>query len=115
MKIKIINGNYGYNNGERVRVKTPSDPPFSVSDEEARRLVELGIAEIVEDVLDIPGVENEIGETAIPYYDETMTNAALQAIANENGIEISPRANKSEIIKALDDYFADMPDLSAEV
>ena len=118
MLIKIICGNFGYNNGVCVRVKTPSDPPFSVGDEEARRLVGLGIAEIVGKKTVIPSIEkipNVTEDDEIPQYDETMTNAALQALAKENGIEIPPRATKTEIIKALDDYFADMPDLSAEV
>lgn len=118
MLIKIICGNFGCNNGECVRVKTPSDPPFSVGDEEARRLVGLGIAEIVGKETVIPSIEeipDAIDESEIPQYDETMTNAALQAIAKEHGVEIPLRATKTEIIKALDDYFADMPDLSAEV
>lgn len=125
MLIKIAKGNYGYNNGVTVRVKKPSDKPFSVSDEEARRLVALGVAEIVSeggilpasdegtDIADIkedaPEIENEF---EIPLYNDLLTRAELQAIAKEYGIEISDRATKSEMIKALDDYFADMPDPS---
>lgn len=118
MLIRIINGNYGLNNGEYVRAKTPKDPPFSVSDEEAKRLVELGIAEIVEG--DIPGAdfEEELSDEAssnIPEYDIEMTKSELQAIARDYGVEISDRASKSDIISALDEYFSDIPDLSAEV
>jgi len=47
MLIKITQGNYGYNNGDFVRVKTSSDKPFEVPDAEARRLERLGIAKIV--------------------------------------------------------------------
>ena len=48
MLIKIIKGNYGYNDGVSVKVKTPADPPFHVSEDEALRLEGLGVAEIVE-------------------------------------------------------------------
>lgn len=49
MLIKIIKGNYGYHNGVSVNVRTPADPPFSVSEDEALRLANLGVAEILKD------------------------------------------------------------------
>ena len=43
--IKIINGTYGFRPQPYVvEPKTPDDPPFEVSDEEAERLVGLGVA-----------------------------------------------------------------------
>ncbi len=45
MLIHIINGTYGHYEGEWLKPKTRLDPPFEVSDEEADRLVGLGVAE----------------------------------------------------------------------
>ena len=47
-KIKIINGTYGFRPEPLVvECKTPADPPFYVEDQEAIRLVNLGVAEYV--------------------------------------------------------------------
>ena len=51
MLIHIINGTYGHYEGEWLKPKTRLDPPFEVSDEEADRLVGLGVAEYVENTL----------------------------------------------------------------
>jgi len=143
MLIRIIRGCYGYNNGSFVRAKTPADPPFEVKDDEAERLISLGIAETADNGTDSDdnnaGIVDEGGdndgenagntpdngtdsadkneETAeeddIPEYGENSTNAELQAIAKEYGIEIQPRANKAELIAALDEFFGGAPDLKA--
>ncbi len=118
-KIKIIQGNYGYNNGDSIKVKTPKSEPFNVSDDEAARLVSLGIAEIVgqgSDFIpqDLSGEEMsekedsivDSGDLEMPEYSEESTNAELQAIAKQYGIEIAPKATKAQLLKALDDYFA---------
>lgn len=47
MLIKILKGNYGLAVGKSVKLKTPQDTPFEVSDKEAQRLVKLGIAKII--------------------------------------------------------------------
>ncbi len=122
MYIKMIDGAYGYNNGVTVKPMTPADAPFSVSDEEARRLAALGVAEIVseggilpanDDGTNVPVNVSEIeGEPEIPRYSDFSTKSELQAIAKKYGVEVSERATKSEMIKALDDYFADMPEIS---
>lgn len=127
MQIKIIKGNYGYNNGVSVRVKTPTDVPFSVDDKEAERLISEGIAVKVSEDGNAPDILNETGGTAeqseninsdtpsdngAPSYDESMQKATLQAIAKEYGLEISEKASKAEIVTALDEYFSDMPDFS---
>ena len=47
-KIKIINGTYGFRPEPLVvECKTPADPPFFVEDQEATRLVDMGVAEYV--------------------------------------------------------------------
>ena len=43
----------------------------------------------------------------IPQYGPDTSKADLQSIANEYGIEVSAAATKQELIKALDDFFAD--------
>lgn len=166
MLIKIIKGNYGYNNGVSVKVKTPGDPPFCVSEEEAIRLTNLGIAAIIDnegknetfvktpdgvpDVTNIPhadvhkifgnkgesedipaddstdsedeadtdaedlGDDEESGKTDdTPEYSQENTNAELQAIADEWGIELPNRANKAQILEILDSHFGNAPKLSA--
>lgn len=166
MLIKIIKGNYGYHNGVSITVKTPADPPFNVSEEEALRLYKLGIAMIFEnegkngsfvktpdgvpDVTNIPhadvhkifgnkgesedipaddstdsedeadtdaedlGDDEESGETDdTPKYSQENTNAELQAIADEWGIELPNRANKAQILEILDSHFGNAPKLSA--
>ncbi len=139
MLIRITRGCYGYNNGSFVRAKTPADPPFDVKDEEAERLISLGIAERTDITAD-NGTDNSNNSTEIaggsgessdkpsdngvdtddtdeeddiPEYGENSTNAELQAIAKEYGVEIQPRANKTELIAALDEFFGGAPDLKA--
>lgn len=140
MLIKIINGNYGYRVGQLVKVKTKNDPPFDVSEEEAHRLERLGVAEIMEEIPEGGESGNNEGnsgdngsreaeenpegsgncdteenaEDKVPAYGENFTNSELQAIAKEYGIDVSTRAPKAELIKALDEFFSDMPVLEAE-
>ncbi|MCL1903993.1 MAG: hypothetical protein FWF94_06215 [Oscillospiraceae bacterium] len=47
MLIKIIQGTYGYRKSGKgaVTPKTPTDPPFEVSADEGKRLIELKVAE----------------------------------------------------------------------
>lgn len=54
MLIHIINGTYGHYEGEWLKPKTRLDPPFEVSDEEADRLVGLGVAEYATKALASP-------------------------------------------------------------
>ena len=130
MLISIIKGNYGYNDGRIVRAKSPSDPPFEVSDSEAARLIGMGIAKAV-DKLPVDGKlsaeekkpdtdpDNSVGgnaagdddENDMPIYNEEMSNAELQAIAKEYGIPVPNRANKSELMAALDNFFKSAPTL----
>lgn len=146
MLIKIIKGNYGYHNGVSVNVKTPADSPFNVSEDEALRLANLGVAEILkeehskqENECDLPpfgsgenGVDEETAESIVnesennsedysdedsendtPEYSQENTNAELQAIASEWGIELPNRASKAQILDILDSHFGNAPKLSA--
>lgn len=60
------------------------------------------------------GVESVIEERDGPEYSEGNTNAELQAIAKEYGVDLPPRANKAEILAALDDFFGGIPEISAK-
>ncbi len=121
MLIRIKNTTFGLVVNGIVKPKTPADPPFDVADELAYRLVREGKAEIVGDVnasADHSDNEENAGENnnegggfGIPKYGEETSKSDLKAIANEYGIEIAETATKQEIIKALDDFFADaLPD-----
>ena len=130
MLISIIKGNYGYNDGRIVRAKSLSDPPFEVPDAEAARLIGMGIAKAVdklpvdgklpteEKTPDINPNNSVDGNAAVdddendaPIYNEEMSNAELQAIAKEYGIPVPSRANKSELMAALDNFFKSAPTL----
>ncbi len=121
MLIRIKNTTFGLVVNGIVKPKTPADPPFDVADELAYRLVREGKAEIVGDVKgseecsddeENAGKEgDEGGGFGIPKYGEESSKTDLKAIANEYGIAIAETATKQEIIKALDDFFADaLPD-----
>lgn len=121
MLIKIIRGTYGLNNGGNVKPKTCNDPPFHVEPAEAQRLEQLGVAEIVgscEATLTktSEGEPKLFSETPpdVPAYSEGNTNAELQSIAKEYGVELPPHANKAAIIAALDDFFGGAPEISAK-
>lgn len=141
MLIKIIRGTYGLNSGGNIKPKTCNDLPFHVESAEAKRLERLGIAEIVgasavtlakgaEDEMgalsetpsSVPaddddkdyGVESTLEERDVPEYSEGSTNAELQAIAKEYGVELPQRANKAQILEALDDFFGGAPLISAK-
>ena len=62
---------------------------------------------------DSDGTENE-EDSGIPKYSTENTVAELQAIAEEFGIDIPPRAAKAQILKILDEFFGDVPVLTVE-
>lgn len=53
-------------------------------------------------------------EGDIPKYGEDSTNAELQAIAKEYGIEVSPHANKAQLLEALDEFFGGAPEIGVK-
>ncbi len=114
MLIRIKDTTFGLVVNGIVKPKTPKDPPFPVEDDVARRLIGLGFAEAVDG--EIPNEESEEDVlSGKPEYSDANTKSELQAIAKEFGVEISDKASKAEIIAELDEYFSDIPDLSAEV
>ncbi|MCM1275465.1 MAG: hypothetical protein NC299_08870 [Lachnospiraceae bacterium] len=127
MLIKIISGNYGHSEGKSVKIKTANDEPFEVSDEEARRLKKLGIADADAIVAGAMVLAKGSGEDIsasdpdddgddedVPEYSADSTNSELQAIAKNHGIEVPPHANKAQLIAALDEFFYDAPSIGAK-
>lgn len=125
--IKIISGTYGFMKDGIIEPKTPEDKPFEVSQEEAERLIGLGVAaydmcQPIEDVEPVQEqeeeeeVENEVEEDK-PL--EAMSFKELKTTALEMGLDIKPLISKALLIEAIkqrDEELAkeDLPDLSAE-
>ena len=118
MLIRILNTTFGLVVNGIVKPKSPADPPFEVDDELGNRLVRDGIAENVggayaelseeaEEPDEIAETADESGDFSIPKYSEETSKADLQAIAKEYGVAVSATATKQDIIKSLDDFFAD--------
>lgn len=122
-KIRIISGTYGLRgNGYTVIRKTPEDPPFDVSDDEAIRLVKLKVAKIIEeqpkpqfeepvtDPADSEDQEEQITE-ALPTYDASMKLAELKEVAAAYGVDASKAKSKAEVIAMIEAAQAeDLPD-----
>ena len=137
-KIKITRGFYGLHTRLGVKTKGPNDEAFEVDDNEAKRLVDLGIAKYIGDApvatvkesadednasvntpeTEAPAESEYEGDsvTDIPEYSSDSTVAELRAIAKDEGISFKVGMTKSEMIAVLDEHFGvmDAPDLSAE-
>lgn len=101
-KIVITRGVFGYEPtpGAPVIAKTPKDPPFSVEDELAERLVAAEVAAYV-DTADAGTDQDTPGDTE---YNEGMTRDKLNEIAESYGVE-SPakiRGGKAAVIEAIE-------------
>lgn len=137
-KIKIKRGFYGLHTKLGVRTKGPNDEAFEVDDNEAKRLVDLGVAKYIGDTPVATGEEdaNEDnagvnppeseedaegeyegdGTTDIPEYSIESAVSDLRVIAKSVGITFKVGTTKEDMVKALDEHFGamDAPDLSAE-
>ena len=124
MKIQIIAGVYGHNEGGRVRAVRAGDKPIEVRDDIGERLVRHGVAaQVVEDIpkdAEIEPAEDEEEETAFPDYGDDMTRAELEEVARSVGItdeELKDAKKKADVIalldEARDDYEESAPDLDA--
>ena len=125
MLIKIMNTTFGLAVDGIIKPKSPHDPPFEVDDELGARLIREGIAENVGAAVfggehpesndksnDNGNAESAGGDNfGIPQYSADSTKADLQSIAKEYGIDVPAAATKQDLIKALDNFFADaLPD-----
>ncbi len=113
MFIRIKNTTFGLMVNGVIKPKTPKDPPFEVPDELACRLISEGFAERSEEqgFPDNPGYSSddsyEENEFAIPKYNAKTSKANLQAIAEKYGVALPKDAKSEDIIRVLDDFFAD--------
>lgn len=114
--VKITHGYYGAKEGNIIKVKGKNDKPFPLQDEEADRIVSLGIAEYVN--IQTDSVDDISDAADILEYDDNTSMPALKAIAKREGIKVSIGMTKAELKTLLDEHFADeaddMPDLTAE-
>lgn len=102
--------------GAAVSAKEPSDKedPFGDPADDIDAPVSLGDSEEDGDT-DIEYDEDDVGEDDnAPEYGENSTNAELQAIAKEYGVEVPPHANKAQLLEALDVFFSGAPEIGAK-
>lgn len=105
--IKIIAGSYGYRaeGASSVTLITKQHPPVVVSDEEAERLIALGVAVIVES--DLPLVRPEQPPVDLAHPEYSMKNKAyeLKALMDEFELPYEEGITKQQMVDALDAYF----------
>lgn len=117
-QIQIINGIYGHRDGGRI-TPVQAGAVISVPDDEALRLIQMGIA------IAAQTQDNENADTidiSNGHFTEEnlmqMTKAELAELAEDLGVDISGCKNKTEIVAALLEVEIppqeDAPELGAE-
>ncbi len=94
--IKIVKGVFGYNNGKSVIPKTSKDAPFECDKAIEKRLVSLGVAEYVTNVVEATEALDAAGSTEI--IDEP-TREELIATFKQLGLKGNPNTMKTETLK----------------
>lgn len=126
--IKIIAGVYGYKENGIILPKDKDSEPFSLDPEREAELVAQGVAEYANVIIPEAELEPE-PETADteqrpaedpaepeaeePEYSDKMRLTELQALAGAYGLDAQNMRTKAEVIKLLDDYFAEEDDTEA--
>lgn len=137
--IKIIAGVYGYKENGIILPKDKDSEPFSLDPEREAELVAQGVAEYANVIIPEAELEPE-PETAgaeqrpakdpaepeadgdedpqsekpeKPEYSDKMRLTELQALAGAYGLDAQNMRTKAEVIKLLDDYFAEEDDTEA--
>lgn len=115
-RIKVTVGGCGIvykdkNGITRYGVKTAEDGPFEYDDQEAARLVSLGVAEYAGQVPAAapaadPGAANQQDEDPVkghldPEQLATMTNEQLKNLAGDLGIDVTGRKKKADYVDAI--------------
>lgn len=112
--IKIIVGSYGHRPDGRgsVTLITKQSPPIQVSDEEAERLIELGVAAIVENDLPLTALGHNPGAAEDERPEYSMKNKAdeLKALMEEFELKHEEGMTKQQMVDALDAFFDEVPD-----
>ena len=125
LTVKIISGTYGCKIKGRIVPKDLTSEPFELEDAEAKRLVSLGVAEIItegvatggnDEETNPPSVnlsndengsngENEGENDIVGHLDaeqlREMTNKELKALAEDMGIDTSKMKVKDDYIQAI--------------
>lgn len=103
MKIKIICGTYGHRpnpNESRVVRKDKSSEPFEVADDEARRLVSLGVAEICDKAVSSDVVPDHVSLGGISA-EQIMNMEYNQMKKLAKGCSIDAKGKKDELQERL--------------
>jgi len=125
LTVKIISGTYGCKIKGRIVPKDLTSEPFELEDAEAKRLVSLGVAEIITEGVATGGNGEETNPPSVnPSNDENgsngenegeneivghldaeqlreMTNKELKALADGMGIDTSKMKVKDDYIQAI--------------
>lgn len=107
--IQIIRGAYGYRKeGSGITItKTPTDPPFEVSDAEAERLVKIKVAKYAEAPKGNADAQSHDDDGEQPLFNNGMKLAELQEIAKAYGVDASKMRKKDEVINAIEAAIAE--------
>ena len=111
--IRVIKGIYGYRK-EGSNITTPkgkTDPAFEVSDDEAKRLVELGVAVVVDEPSENTDSTGNAGAAFTQSALRRINKAGLEALAIRRGLDISGATNNNE---RADMIFADIEKAKAD-
>ena len=140
--IKIIAGVYGYKENGIILPKDKDSEPFSLDPEREAELVAQGVAEYANVIIpeaelepepETAGAEQQPAEepeqdlepeadgdedpqsekAEKPEYSDKMRLTELQALAGAYGLDAQNMRTKAEVIKLLDDYFAEEDDTEA--
>lgn len=125
MLVKIISGTYGHRVGSKIEPKDKNSKPFELDDSEAKRIVALGVAEIVTGGVATPEKpQNASGTNSNPPENENgsnseneggndkpfnldaeqldgMTIKELKKLAEDMGIDTSKMKKKADYITAI--------------
>lgn len=95
--IKIIKGVFGYNNGKSVVPKTSQDGPFECDKAIEKRLVSLGVAEYVTNVVEATEALETTEQTEVI---NEPTREELIATFKQLGLKGNPNTMRIETLKA---------------
>ncbi len=96
--IKIICGEFGWNDGKGIVVKTVKDEPFNAPADVEKRLVAQGIAKLVDNDAETNPIDG-------PCYDESTSFEALKEIAIRLGAtdeDLKGKRSKAELRTLID-------------
>lgn len=110
-KINIVVGTYGYRKNDTAPVDliNSASGPIEVADEEADRLIGLGIAKAADEAVEEPVEEDRSGHLdarSLEKYDF----AELKDLADKMGLKFKGRISKADLIKLISDEEVKYPE-----